>query len=301
MMTNKAGLKEILTLKLQELVSELDVDFAAIAFYDPINLEFRWRLALGSLNGRYTNIVVNSNKGICGRILKTKREFIVTNFPEELQDEFLEFPILIIEELTSAVSVPLLYQSQMIGVLMVGKRTCRNFGTDVIRNLKEAAERIAQSYVKESGGERTNIEEMKPPKQSALLSFFVDEKAKEANNLEIILLDQRITLLSQDSQQDLISIFHFLFDRLFGKGMNSKAKVIIELRSEQQFAIQIEMYPYLELSDEEFSCLAKKVRKLNGNIEMLLDKKITVLTMNFFLRSLVSDVLWDNTPNSYIL
>ncbi|CAH2715808.1 hypothetical protein BACCIP111895_02992 [Neobacillus rhizosphaerae] len=298
MTKQKVGLKEILTLKLQLLVSELNADFSAIAFYDPLNLEFRWRLAIGSLNNRYTSIVVSSGKGICGRTLKTKREFVITNFPEELQDEALEFPILIIEELKSAVSVPLLFQSQLIGVLLIGQRTCRNYEAIEIESMKLAAEEILSDYIQERETEQTSTEEKKDTKKSALSRYFVEEKSKWGGKLEIILLDQRITLLSIEAQQSLISIFTLLFDRAFRAENNSKVKVIIELKSEQQFAVQIETYHYLHLSEEVFSCLADKVRKINGSIETVFDNERTILTMNFFLSLLINDQLWNTAPES---
>lgn len=298
MTIQKVGLKELLTLKLQSLVSELKVDFSAIAFYDPLNLEFRWRLAIGSLNNRYTSIVVRSGKGICGRTLKTRREFIVTNFPEELQDESLEFPILIIEELKSAASVPILFQSQLIGVLLIGQRTSRKFDVLEIDSMKAAAEEILSLYVLEQEGERTNTDEKKETNKSALSRYFVVEKSKWGEKLEIILLDQRITLLSERAQQSLISIFTFLLERAFGTKMSTKVKVIIELKSEQQFAVQIEAYPYLDLSDHAFSQLADKVRKISGSIETVFDAERTILTMNFFLSLLVRDDIWNTLPES---
>jgi nitrogen regulatory protein A len=298
MTIQKTGLKELLTLKLQSLVSELKVDFSAIAFYDPLNLEFRWRLAIGSLNNRYTSIVVRSGNGICGRTLKTKREFIITHFPEELQDESLEFQILIIEELKSAASIPLLFQSQMIGVLLIGQRTCRKFDAIEIESMKMAAEEIVRFYMLEREAERTNEDEKKETKKSSLSRYFVEEKSNWGEKLEIILLDQRITLLSEEAQQSLISIFTFLFERVFGEEKNAKIKLIIELKSEQQFAIQIEAYPYLDLSREEFSHLADEVRKINGSIETIFDDRRTILTMNFFLSLLLRDQIWNSRPKT---
>lgn len=295
-MTNqKLELKEILTSKLQSLVSKLNADFSAIAFYDPINLEFRWRLAVGSLNNRYTSIVVRSGKGIAGRTLKTKREFIITNFPEELQDEALEFPILIVEELKSAVAVPLLLQSQMIGVLLIGQRTCRRFDTVEIESIKDAGTGMLLAYIQERETEQAYPDGKKEIEQSPLYLFFVEEKTKRGKGIDIILLDQRITLLSEETQQSLISIFKFLIDSLSKSENNPKVKVIIERKSEQQFAIQIDTKNNLEISEDAFSILAEKVRKLNGSIEITCDNERTVLTMNFFLNLLVNDQIWDNS------
>jgi len=286
-------LKEILAEKLQALVLDQHADFSAIAFYDPINLEFRWRIAVGSLNERYTSIVVSSGKGIAGRTLKTKREFIIENYPDELQDDALEFPILILEELKSAVAVPLLIQTQVIGVLLVGQRTCRRFKSEEVEDIKEAGAEMLLSYVQEREAERTCHEEKRDIKSSELYRYLVHEKSIRGEYLEIILLDQRITLLSDEIQQSLISIFRFLLDRASKVGNHSKVVVVIERKSEQQVAIQIETRANIEITSEVFSSLADKVRKLNGSIEVACDNEKTVLTMNLFLNLLVGDQLWE--------
>lgn len=293
MKNEKLGLKEILNIKLHSTVTELNADFSAIAFYDPINLEFRWRLAVGSLNERYTSIVVRSGKGIAGRTLKTKREFIITKFPEELQDEAIEFPILIIEELKSAVAVPLLLQNQMIGVLLIGQRSFREFGTKEVSRIKEIAEEMLASYIQEREAERSTLEDKKESQKSALSRYFIEEKTKRGDKIDFILLDQRMTLLPEEIQQSFISIFQYLFD--FASWGVADCKVMIERKSEQQFSIQINTQTNIEIPPDTFSCLADKVRRLKGSIEVACDNEKTVLTMNFFLNLLQSIQPWDSS------
>lgn len=295
MKNEKLGLKEILYKKLQSTVTELNADFSAIAFYDPINLEFRWRLAIGSLNQRYTSIVVRSGKGIAGRTLKTKREFIITRFPEELQDEAIEFPILIIEELKSAVAVPLLLQNQMIGVLMIGQRSYREFGPNEVSRIKEIAEEMLASYIQEREVVRPALEDKKENQKSVLSSYFIEEKTKRGDKIKFILLDQRITLLPGEIQQSFISIFQYLFDFASWAVADSKVKVVIERKSEQQFSIEINKQTNIEIPPDIFSCLADKVRQLKGSIEVACDNEKTVLTMNFFLNLLLSSKPWDSS------
>ena len=282
-------LKERLNLRLKSIVEATKADFSALAFYDPINMEFRWKLAIGSLNNRYIGIVVRSGKGICGRVLKTKRAFLITDFPEELQDEFLEFPILIAEELKSAVAVPLFFQTQLIGVLLVGQRTKRKFTNDEIYYLNELSDEIVLSYTLGRKGEQN--EEKKEAQKSFLSEYFIQKTIIWGEKLDIILLDQRITLLSENAQQKLISIFEFLLERAFIQGTERKVKVVIELKSEQQFSIRIETDKQMELSGEAFSRLADDVRTLNGSIDMIFENEKTILTMNFFLSLLIEDEL----------
>lgn len=291
MTKNKVGLKELLTSKLQSLATDVQADFSAIALYDPINLEFRWRLAVGSLNNRYTSIVVRSGRGIAGHTLKTGREMIINRFPEDLQDEALEFPILIVEELKSAVAIPL--QSQQMGVLLIGQRTYRNFDETVVQRMKIASEEILKAYSEEREAERVQVEERTETKKSPLSQYFLMEKIKRGEQLDLILLDQRITLLSEKAQASLISIFQFLFQRIFDNENHSRLKVIIELRSENQFSIQLETFKKLELPEEDFTKLADQVREISGSIEMVCNHEQTVLTMNFFLSLLLKDEIWN--------
>ncbi|MEC1720513.1 GAF domain-containing protein [Schinkia azotoformans] len=295
MKNEKLGLKGILNKKLQSTVTELNADFSAIAFYDPINLEFRWRLAVGSLNQRYTSIVVRSGKGIAGRTLKTKREFIITRFPEELQDEAIEFPILIIEELKSAVAVPLLLQNQMIGVLLIGQRSYREFGPNEVSRIKEVAEEMLASYIQEREVARPALEDKKENQKSALSRYFIEEKTKRGDKIKFILLDQRITLLPGEIQQSFISIFQYLFDFASWAVADSKVKVVIERKSDQQFSIEIDTQTNIEIPPDTFSCLADRVRWLKGSIEVACDNEKTVLTMNFFLNLLLSSNPWDRS------
>jgi transcriptional regulator with GAF, ATPase, and Fis domain len=292
MMNKKLELKEILTSQLESLAAKLGADFSALAFYDPINLQFRWRLAIGSLSNRYTGIVVRGGRGICGRVLKTKREFTITHFPEDVQDEFLEFPILIIEELKSAAAVPLFFQTELIGVLLIGQRDCRKFKHAEKEYMKAAADEIVHFYTQNRKMGKKVVEEKKEIEKSALFHFFAQEKTRWGENLEIILLDQRITLLSEKVQQGLISIFEFLLECAFLKESISTVKVLIELKSEQQFTIQFETNTHIELSEEVFSRLADDVGTLKGSIDMIYDHRKTILTMNFFLSMLISDQIW---------
>ncbi|MGG5253216.1 GAF domain-containing protein [Neobacillus sp. SM06] len=286
----KITLKDLLTLKLNSVVAGIKADFSALAFYDPINMEFRWKLAIGSLNNRYIGIVVRSGKGICGRVLKTKREFLITEFPEELEDEFLEFPILIAEELKSAVAVPLFFQTQLIGVLLIGQRTKRKFSNEEINYLKKLSDEIVLSYTQGRKGEPQN-DEKKEIKKAFLSQYFVQKKLIWGDKLDIILLDQRITLLSENAQQKLISIFDFLLDHAFIQKSQQKVNVLIELRSEHQFSVQIETEKQMKLSEKAFSRLADEVRMLNGNIDINFKNEKTILTMNFFLSLLIEDEL----------
>lgn len=287
-------LKDLLNLKLEKLVSDLHVDYSALAFYEPINLEFRWRLAVGSLNNRYKGIVVSKGKGVCGWVLKTKRELIINHFPEDLLDDYnyLEYPILIIEEIKSAIAVPLLFKEELIGVLLIGNRTHRYFTYSDIQFIKSIAEVIIQVYIKERNSETRTYKEVKVKEKNSISYFLLEKKKEYGDRLLVLLLDQRITLLPSETQEKLNSIFLFLLDKTFLIEDDTHVKIIIERKSEQQFAIQIEIDRLFELSQEKFTYLADQLRALKGSIEIDCRGDRTLLTMNFSLNILADDRLW---------
>lgn len=292
MENGKLSKKEQITMKLKEITEKLHADFSAIAFYDPLNQEFRWRIAIGSLNDRYMNIVVRKNRGICGRAIKTKREFVIRNFPHELQDDAIEYPILIIEELKSSLAVPLIEQTQTFGVLLIGQRTVRHFSQEEIDETKQMANEILDIFLQEQLEEKQIKEDKKSVEQILLFQYFSKEMEKRGDHLKIQLLDQRITLLSEKSQKELISTFEHLLSWVFKDHPYVKAKVYIESNSEQQFTVQIEMNQKIEMKEETFSSFAYQVRKLSGNIELTYEHDRTIVTMNFLLIPLIEDQIW---------
>lgn len=289
---DKISKKERIKNKLIEITKELKVDFSSIALYDALNQEFRWRLAEGSLNNRYTNIVVRRNRGICGMALKTKREFMIRNFPEDLQDDALEYPILIIEELKSSVAVPLIYQNQTFGVLLIGQRTYRDFTQEDIDYTKKIATEILNIYLQEQQVDKQKDEDKKLLEPIPLIRYFSKEKEMKGDLLKVQLLDQRITLLSEKSQNELISIFERLLNWVFSENEKVKVKITIESISEQQFTVLVEMNQKIILPEEKFSSFAARVRKISGSIELTYEEERTLVMMNFLLMPLFEDREW---------
>lgn len=284
--------KELITNKLWEITKQLHADFSAIAFYDPLNQEFRWRIAIGSLNNRYTNIVVRKNRGICGMVIKTKRECVIRNFPHDLQEDALEYPILIIEELKSSLAVPLIEQTQIFGVMLIGQRSIRHFTQEEIDITNEKAKEILDIFLQEKLEEKQIKEDKKSVEQILLFHYFAKEMVKREDRLKVQLLDQRITLLSEESQHELISIFDHLFAWAFKDHNDVNGRVVIESNSEQQFTVQFEINQKVELKDEVFSFLAAHVRKLSGYIELTYEQDRTLVNMNFQLVPLIEDQIW---------
>ncbi len=279
LLTQKNKLRNVLNSQLDGLKQALVVDFAGIALYDAINLELRWRLASGSLNDRYSNVVVRNDKGICGKALQTKRTFVIADFPADKADTALEFPILIIEELKSAIGTPMIFNEQLIGVLLVGTRKRRQFVDEDIKKVETVAADVLATYLKL--GNSANAEDDQEFEEASLISeFFVSAKAQYNKNLQLFLLDQRITRISRGQQLEIIDLIDTVLVTIF-KVNQVQVKCYCAFTSEEFISLQFEINQYFELAGVTFSDLATKARKINGRVELNCEKDRSELSIRF--------------------
>lgn len=288
-------IKEQLVCQLQKVVSELSVDFSALGFYDPDNNEFRWRMAIGSLNDRYKRIVVHEGKGVCGFIFKTKRDFMINRFPEELKDDYdyLDYPILIIEELKSALAVPLMFNGEIIGIALIGQRSYRDFAEKERSFLQKVAEEIIALYEKVNAPKKIDSKKKIPVYKNFLNQYFIEKKKEFPDRFNIIVLDQRITRLSDFAYIKLKAIFDFLISIIL-QNKERKLELIIENKSDQQMAFQVEINSPFDLTEEQFSYLADEVRQLRGFIEQECDHTQTTFVLNFLFNRMAPRSIWED-------
>lgn len=104
---------------------EQGFDFAALAFnesastYSPI----KWQYVSGNNNDRYKLIILRKGRGLAGNVMKTGKRMIIANVDMALTpDEKVKFPILLSENLTAVIAIPLWYQQQVYGVMLFGQR-----------------------------------------------------------------------------------------------------------------------------------------------------------------------------------
>ncbi len=271
-------LKGALSEQLEDMKRTFTADFTAIALYDAINLEMRWRIAKGSLNNRYSNIVIRNDKGICGKGLQLKRTVMITDFPNEMAETAIEYPLLFVEELKSMMATPLFFNGQLMGVLLAGTRHQRQFtGQDISCLETVAAEMLANFLMQGNQVDppRTELEE------SHLLShFFASAQEKYRGDLEMFLLDQRITRIKDDQQAQLITLVDRILETIYNTN-DVKVKFYSESTSEEYFSLLFEINQYFDLAEEVFSDLATMARQINGRVELNCETNQSVLSIRF--------------------
>lgn len=111
--------------ELNRLRIEEGYDFAGVALYEysSTSSPIKWRYVSGSLNDRYKLIILRKGRGLAGMVMKTGKRMIMSHVSETLTPgEKIKYPILISEELTAVIAIPLCHKQQIYGVLLLGQR-----------------------------------------------------------------------------------------------------------------------------------------------------------------------------------
>lgn len=118
--------------KVQDFQDELDrlrisegYDFAGVALYEHHTTlsPIKWRYVSGNLNNRYKMIVLRKGRGLAGMVMKTAKRMIIDNVSKNVSpEEKIKYPILISENLTAVIAIPLCLNQQVSGVLLLGQR-----------------------------------------------------------------------------------------------------------------------------------------------------------------------------------
>ncbi|KTW24943.1 nitrate respiration regulation accessory nitrate sensor NreA [Staphylococcus warneri] len=104
---------------------EQGFDFAALAFYESASIfsPIKWQYVSGNKNDRYKLIILRKGRGLAGNVMKTGKRMVIANVDMALTpDEKVKFPILLSENLTAVIAIPLWYQQQVYGVMLFGQR-----------------------------------------------------------------------------------------------------------------------------------------------------------------------------------
>ncbi|MCJ1655674.1 nitrate respiration regulation accessory nitrate sensor NreA [Staphylococcus sp. NRL 16/872] len=100
-------------------------DFAGVALYEDYSTAspIKWRYVSGNLNHRYKMIILRKGRGLAGMVMKTAKRMILSHVSETLPpEEKIKYPILISEELTAVIAIPLCHDQKVYGVLLLGQR-----------------------------------------------------------------------------------------------------------------------------------------------------------------------------------
>ncbi|WP_154837145.1 nitrate respiration regulation accessory nitrate sensor NreA [Staphylococcus sp. Marseille-Q1834] len=111
--------------ELNRLRIEEGYDFAGVALYEysSTSSPIKWRYVSGSLNDRYKLIILRKGRGLAGMVMKTAKRMVMSQVSETLTPgEKIKYPILVSEELTAVIAIPLCHKQQVCGVLLLGQR-----------------------------------------------------------------------------------------------------------------------------------------------------------------------------------
>lgn len=100
-------------------------DFAAIAFYESHqpSSPIKWHYASGNSNDRFKLIILRKGRGMAGTVMKTGKRMIIADVNTALSaEEKIDYPIILSENLTAVIALPLWYNDQVYGVLLFGQR-----------------------------------------------------------------------------------------------------------------------------------------------------------------------------------
>ncbi|WP_010677871.1 GAF domain-containing protein [Bacillus timonensis] len=130
--------------KLHDLCTNTSSDFSAFANVDQGSQTIRWEYAHGFTNNRYKNMVIRPGKGLSGSVVRFGTTMVLDIDTPNRQRTRLQYPIMLAENLVSAVAVPVQMNGKVGGVLLIGSRTEVKYTTEQVELLKKTASEITE-------------------------------------------------------------------------------------------------------------------------------------------------------------
>ncbi|AOZ91352.1 hypothetical protein [Paenibacillus crassostreae] len=307
-MINSTTIQQKIQRELEELKQEIGLDFVAIALTDGIYRDIYWRFALGAKSDQYKKISVRMGKGMAGKVLQGMTPHVVNVFPGDVQEEVLEYPIFIVESLHSGVGVSIksTIQAQRLayGVLLVGHRSRRIFLAQEIARVQDCASVLAQLYdevtnsgdVEEFVGIPKSNEQLYKDTESAMnhktgpIVQLLHEA--QAAGITCELLDQRITRLSGERQEEIAAIISLLVQEY---AISTEASQLIIGQDELgHTVIEYEGYLLHPASQELFQSVMPQLKSLKCDLEILIEKEKQSVRFSIPTRLLLDEINWSN-------
>ncbi|WP_339061991.1 GAF domain-containing protein [Tepidibacillus marianensis] len=261
---------------MKQLQQTTKADFVGLAIYDVMTDEIRWRLAIGATNQRYKRIVIRMGKGIAGEVVQLNRLIKINHFPQDAIGDPIEYPILLIEHLQSALAVPVSFRQKIYGVIMLGQREQRMF-TD---HEEKVALTISQDIAKEL--ERANVYDriLHEADTGGIYSLDLDhfrhdliqylmKKVKEFNNgqsgkVDFEVLDQSIIEIPDELQETLIQSMEVILSAI-NSSKDDQINISIG-REGNQLLIECRSNRLIESTRETFGVLYDRIGSVSGSI-----------------------------------
>lgn len=123
----------------QNLIDQVNCDFAAFALLSSDQLEVSWQIASGNRDELYKRISVHIGKGIAGHVISTNSSYEINHFPFDIKGRVRNYPIMLTEKLISTYAVPVCYKSVPLGVLLIGNRYRHKFTKEEKKRVESSA------------------------------------------------------------------------------------------------------------------------------------------------------------------
>jgi len=287
-------IQQQIQLELQKLKSELVLDFVAVALADANYRDIYWKIALGANSERYKKITVRIGNGMAGKVLQARRPHVVTSFPEEVQEEVLEYPIFLVESLRSGVGVSVdsgrVEQKHSYGVLLVGQREERVFSEQEIDDVERSAATLAELY--DSFTIHPQSDEMHHVIQETQASPLL-QRLRDFRSMGVTceLLDQRITRLPHERQEQIASILEQLV-RHCTRAVSS-ARIVIGQDDAGHTLVEYECEGGCHLSREIFNPVKEQLIALKCDLEIMVDERRQAVRFTLPTRLLLDELNWN--------
>ncbi|TCS84542.1 GAF domain-containing protein [Tepidibacillus fermentans] len=273
--TNRS-LRDIIIAKMEQLQQKTNVDFVALAIYDVMTDEIRWRLAIGASNERYKRIVIRMGKGIAGEVVQLNRIIKIENFPYDAIGDSIEYPIILIEHLRSVLAVPVSFQQKIYGVLLIGQRTERVFEDIDEQETKNVGQEIAKELERANIYDRilheADLDKTQSLDQQLYQNDFIQyllRKQKDSNKekkgkIEFEVLDQSIVEITNDVQQTLVYNMEEIFT-ILNQNKDDQTNVSIG-REGNYLLIEFKSNHSILSTKETFGQLYERIGQIGGSV-----------------------------------
>lgn len=130
-------------LQLQTMRDEAGTDVAALAWKDEAGRGIRWISASGNRNERYKHMLLKPGRGLTGIVFRIGQPVVFDSDVPEYQVMRHEYPIILSEQLQTAVLLPVKFGTETCGVLLLGSRVPLADTKSLLRIAAGMPERIA--------------------------------------------------------------------------------------------------------------------------------------------------------------
>lgn len=123
-------------------------DLAAIAYVDHTKRQIHWKYISGNRNKKYKMMKTKPGSDLSGLVVRSGDLIMVDESTSDLTQKRKEFPIMLAEDLYSAMATPIIIEEKIMAVLLIGSRMKRTYTKNEVKLVIEKS-KIISSFIKE--------------------------------------------------------------------------------------------------------------------------------------------------------